>query len=150
MTGVRTGVGEGEAVGAGVPVGAGVGVALGDGTGVGVAEGVGTGVGVAVGLGVGLGAGVGVGDAVDPTEVSVNPVGAAFTLPGLPINPKEALPPGGSELCQEKALALKLKVVPVWLTTVALQMLVIWPGIESDRLQLVRVWEEVFWMVTFP
>jgi len=112
-------------VGAGVAVGAGVGVALGDGTGVGVAEGVGTGVGVAVGLGVGLGAGVGVGDGVDPTEVRVNPVGAAFTFPGLPMNPKEALPPGGIELCQEKALALKLKVVPVWLTMVAFQMLVI-------------------------
>jgi hypothetical protein len=29
-------------------------------------------------------------------------------------------------------------------------MLEIWPGIESERLQFVSVWEEVFWIVTLP
>lgn len=29
-------------------------------------------------------------------------------------------------------------------------MLVIWPGIEKERLQFVSVWDEVFWIVTLP
>jgi hypothetical protein len=81
---VETGVGEGVAVGFGVAVGL--------GTGVGVA--------VVVGVAVGLGTGVGLGRAIDPAEVRANPVGGVFTFPGLPIKPKEALPPGGIELCQ--------------------------------------------------
>jgi hypothetical protein len=91
LTGVETGVGEGVAEGFGVAVGVGTGVAVGFGTGV----------GVAVGFGVAVGVGVGVGCGVDPPVVRTKPVGGIFTFPGLPMKPKEALPPGGIELCQE-------------------------------------------------
>jgi hypothetical protein len=97
LTGVETGVGLGVAAGEGEADGVGVGVAEGLGTGVGDGVAVGVGAGVAVGLGTG----VGVGWALDPPEVSENPAGGVFTFPGLPIKPKEALPPGGIELCQE-------------------------------------------------
>jgi len=84
-TGVETGVGDGTTVGEGEAVAVGVGLAVGLGRGVGV--------------GVGLGVGVGVG--LDPLVVSVKPVGGVFKFTELTMNPKEALPPGGIELCQE-------------------------------------------------
>ena len=83
MTGVAVGVGE----------------ATGVAVGVGLALGLGTGVGVAVGAGVAVG--VGVRETLEPPVASAKPVGGVFTFPGLPIKPKEALPPGGIELCQE-------------------------------------------------